>query len=234
MRAQKWLSLLLLYNLLLVLILAMKYSYNLLAALESLAACLLLVGVTALVGFPWLRPRASRTPRRYAILPAAQPAATGFGLGVGLLWAIEIGINNFLAPPLPGRDIIDNLFWGAIAILLFAGSLIAAWQARRWRSGVSFGFWSGLASGAVACGMALAMVVFGMRFLLHDPLNVAEWGARSVSEPAPSMAAYFAYQTLAGALLHLIGLGALMGAALGALGGAGRCLRGHPATEMIE
>ena len=139
---------------------------------------------------------------------------------------VEIGINNFLAPPLPGRDIIDNLFWAAIAVLLLGGSLVAAFRARRWRSGVSFGLWSGLASGAMACGMALAMVAFGMHFLLHDPLNVAEWAARSADEAAPSMAAYFAYQTLAGGLLHVIVLGAGMGVLLGALGGGiGKVIR---------
>lgn len=139
---------------------------------------------------------------------------------MGLLWAVEIGINNLVAPPLPERDIIDNLFWAAIAILIFLGSLTAAYRARRFRSGAIFGFWSGLVSGAVACSMALAVIVFGMRFLQRDPLNLAEWAARSTSEVAPSMAAYFAFQTLAGALMHLVVLGMGMGVLLGVVGGA--------------
>ena len=58
-----------------------------------------------------------------------------------------------------------------------------------------------------------------MPLLLHDPLNQAEWAMRGPTSDAPSMAVYFAYQTLAGALLHLIVLGALMGVMLGPIGG---------------
>jgi hypothetical protein len=218
MHPQKWLFLLLLCDTLLVPIIAARYSYNAQSALEALAAFLLLLATTVSVGLLCLRARRHPAPASPA-QDAARSAAIGFGLLVGLLWAVEIGINNFLAPPLPGRDTIDNLFWAAIAVLILLGSLSAAFRAGRFRAGVTCGAWSGLASGAVACGMALAMVVFGMHFLLHDPLNLAEWAARSPTEPAPSMAAYYAFQTMAGALLHLAILGAGMGLLLGAVGG---------------
>lgn len=42
-------------NLLLALVVAIKYSYSTLTAIESAVAVLLLGGVTAFVGFPWLR-----------------------------------------------------------------------------------------------------------------------------------------------------------------------------------
>jgi hypothetical protein len=216
MNPQKSLSLLLLANALLTPVIALKYSYNAVTILESAGAFLLLLGAAAFLGLPWRRPlRAVPAGRLYS----CPGGAIGFGLVVGLLWAVEIGINNFLAPPLPGRDIIDNLFWAAVAVLILFGSLAAAYRARRFRAGVAFGWWSGIASGAVACSMALAVIVFGMHYLLQDPLNLAEWAARLPEEAAPSMAAYFAYQTLAGGLMHLVVLGAGMGLLLGALGG---------------
>ena len=48
---------------------------------------------------------------------------------------------------------------------------------------------------------------------------MAEWAERGAESGAPTMAAYFAFETLAGALLHLVGLGLIMGILLGA-GGA--------------
>lgn len=226
---------LMLFNVLLALVVALKYSYDTFTMLESAAVILLLLGTTAFLGFTWLRRRGG-TVSAGATLSSGLPssaslvrspeAAIRFGLLVGLLWAVEIGINNFLAPPLPDRDRIDNLFWAAIAALIFIASLAAAYRLGRFQAGVIFGFWSGLASGAVACGMALAVTVFGMKFLLQDPLNLAEWAARSAGEKATSMAAYFAFQTMAGALLHLVVLGAGMGLLLGVLGGGlGRGLR---------
>jgi hypothetical protein len=226
---------LMLFNVLLALVVALKYSYDTLTILESAAAILLLLGTTAFLGFTWLRKRGGAVPAGATLssgLPSSATwvrspeAAIRFGLLVGLLWAVEIGINNFLTPPLPARDRIDNLFWAAIAVLILAGSLVVAYRLGRFQAGVIFGFWSGLASGAVACGMALAVTVFGLKFLLQDPLNLAEWAARSTGEKAHSMAAYFAFQTLAGALLHLVVLGAGMGLLLGVLGGGlGRGLR---------
>ena len=71
----------------------------------------------------------------------------------------------------------------------------------------------------MACLVAQGMVVFGMALITHDPLNVQEWTAIASSSGAPSMAAYFAFETLAGALLHLIVLGTLMGLLLGGVGG---------------
>ena len=73
--------------------------------------------------------------------------------------------------------------------------------------------------------MGLAVVVFGMPWLLQDPLNLAEWSVRQANTPA-TMAAYFAYETFAGAFLHLIVLGIIMGALLGIVGGVGGRIAG--------
>ncbi len=72
-----------------------------------------------------------------------------------------------------------------------------------------------------------------MRFITHDLLNIAEWAGRAVDNHAPTMAAYFAFETFAGAFLHLTVLGIAMGGLLGIVGGmigrgarlAGRLIR---------
>lgn len=85
--------------------------------------------------------------------------------------------------------------------------------------GVKAGFLSGFSSGAVACLTALLLISFGMSLILKDPLNIREWTDMKNTRQYPSIAVYFAYQTLAGAMLHLIILGAVMGLLLGIIGG---------------
>src|SRR5262249_11100049 len=121
--------------------------------------------------------------------------------------------------PISVRDPVDNVIWAAIAVGMFAVSTMSALRARASAGGVRAGVWSGLVSGLIACLMALLLAVFGMRFLLADAVNRAEWAARGATSGLPTMAAYEAYQTLAGALLHLVLLGIVMGALLGGLGG---------------
>lgn len=181
--------------------------HNPLALGGSIAAIVLLA---ALAGWALLR----RQPRREgAVLGAAA------GVIFGALWVIEIGYNNFIAPPVAIRDPVDDLIWAAVAIGMFAISAIGARRARRVAAGIRVGVWSGLVSGLMACLMALLLVVFGMRFLLADPANIQEYAVRGPTSGFPDKAAYLAYQTMAGALLHLIVLGVVMGALLGCLGG---------------
>ncbi|HET8840088.1 MAG TPA: hypothetical protein VFN35_01415 [Ktedonobacteraceae bacterium] len=141
------------------------------------------------------------------------------GLFTGLLWVTEISINNILMPGLPARDILDDFFWAAIALIILSASILCAYQTNNIRIGLKVGFWSGFGSGAVACLTGLLLVVVGIQLLLRDPLNRIEWSARGATSETPGMAVYFAYQTLAGALLHLVVLGAIMGIVLGLLGG---------------
>ena len=82
------------------------------------------------------------------------------------------------------------------------------------------GLWTGFASGCLACLTALIFIVFGMNRLLSDPLNIAEWTAVAAKSGTPNMSVYFAYQTLAGAILHLIVLGIVMELILELPGGA--------------
>jgi hypothetical protein len=163
----------------------------------------------------WLYGRRTSRLGNAAVIRRAVPA----GIVLGLLWVVEISINNFIATPLPARDIIDNIFWAIIALSILALSSFHAYRTDRFRSGVEFGAWSGFVSGTLACCMALSLIVFGMHFITQDPLNVAEWAARRTDSVAPTMAAYFAYETFAGAFLHLIVLGILMGGLSGLLGG---------------
>ncbi len=71
----------------------------------------------------------------------------------------------------------------------------------------------------MACVTALALAVFGMSLLRSDPVNLAEWANRGADSTAPSVAAYLAYETLAGAFLHLVVAGLVMGLLLGVAGG---------------
>jgi|WetSurMetagenome_2_1015567.scaffolds.fasta_scaffold02033_4 hypothetical protein len=141
------------------------------------------------------------------------------GLYIGLLWTIEISINNFIRPGLPQRDIIDNAFWAVIALMILIRTFLESYKSGRFDSGFKTGFWLGLSSGAVACLSALTLIVFGMKFILLDPLNIKEWVDTRGSIETPGMYIYFAYQTFAGAIMHLYVLGIIMGLLLGTLGG---------------
>jgi hypothetical protein len=188
-------------------IIALLYSYSMLTLAACGAGFFILLTCSV---FTWFyRHRTSQLTNQ----------AIRLGMALGLAWMAEISINNFIAPALPGRDVIDNIFWAVIALAIFTHACVCAYHARRLLAGIQAGFWSGLVSGIGACGMALSMIVFGMRFITHDPLNLAEWAARGPQTGAPSMAAYFAFETLAGGLMHLVILGLIMGILLGFLGG---------------
>jgi hypothetical protein len=188
------------------------YSYSLLTTFEA-AAGVCVLSLTAV--FVWLYQRHAYTDPKIA--PVNQSAT--FGLTLGILWVIEISINNFIAPPLPARDVIDNLFWAAVALSILVYSFFQAFNWNSFKQGLAAGAWSGFASGLAACCMALGVILFAMDYLMRDPLNIAEWAQRQVETQAPGMAAYFAFETFAGAFVHLIVLGILMGAILGLAGG---------------
>jgi len=144
----------------------------------------------------------------------------------------EISVNDFTALLLPARDIVDDVFWAVIALAILVLAAVSAYRAGRLRAAVEAGLWSGFASGLLACCMALSMIVFGMRFITADPFNVAEWAARGAGTNAPGMAAYFAFETAAGAMMDLGVLGLVMRGVLGAIGGAmGKAAR--PAGRLL-
>ena len=148
------------------------------------------------------------------------------GICFGLLWTVEIGINNLIHPGLPLRDIIDDTFWAIIALLIFVTAATDAYRSDRFLSGLLSGFWSGFSSGAVACLTALMLIAFGMKYIITDPLNIREWNDLKATADSSSMAVYFAYQTFAGAIMHLFVLGIFMGLFLGTIGGlAGKAMK---------
>jgi hypothetical protein len=151
----------------------------------------------------------------------ARTLSNGVVLGVvlGILWILEINYNNIFTPPIAVRDPVDNVFWAVIALAIFVQAFLAAFRTQRFFRGVQAGFWSGTVSGLVACLMGLALVVFLLRLVTADPVSLQEWNELGRSSGAPDIATYFAYETLAGALLHLFVLGAIMGVLLGVLGG---------------
>jgi len=63
------------------------------------------------------------------------------------------------------------------------------------------------------------MTVFGMKFILLDPLNIKEWSDLKESSGYSDISVYFAYQTFTGTLGHLFVLGIVMGLILGTIGG---------------
>lgn len=194
-----------------------------------------IIGALALLAAlaTWLASRGLRPRGPGAALDIRHGLA--WGAAFGALWVIEIGYNNVIAPPVSVRDPVDDFIWAMIALGMLILATLASVRARRLASGLRAGIWSGLTSGLIACLTALVLAVFGMPLLLADPANIAEYTVRGPTSGFPTMATYLAYQTLAGAMLHLVLLGVGMGALLGALGGlagsaVARARIGHPAT----
>lgn len=202
----------LLLSAILVPAIALNYGYD---ASSRIAAGLGFAVLLAVLGATWLITRTTRQGEARTALDKI----TLLGLVLGLVWVIEITFNNALVPPLPARDIIDNVFWALIAMGIVIASAAAAYRSGRLSHGIAVGTWSGFVSGVVACGAGLFLVVFGMSLLLSDPLNLAEWSNRAKDSTAPTIASYLAYETLAGAFLHLVVLGIGMGFVLGVIGG---------------
>ena len=149
----------------------------------------------------------------------AQAKSIKLGLLSGILWTIEISINNIIQPPLPARDIIDNIFWALITLIILFISISSSYKSNKLIDAIKSGFWSGLASGVVACLTGLIYIVFGMKLILSDQLNIDEWSTKMSLKEVPNMSVYFAYETLAGAIMHLIILGVIYGLLLGIIGG---------------
>lgn len=138
------------------------------------------------------------------------------GLIGGGLWFCEIAFNTISKSLAMTRLVVDNTVWAVVGLLILA----AAFQAGRRGgvlAGIACGFWSGTVSGLIACLTALVLILAFMPALLADP--IAEYGAR-VPAGHPGIAATFAYETLTGALAHLVVLGTAMGFVLGAVGGS--------------
>lgn len=142
------------------------------------------------------------------------------GLAIGLTWTVEIGMNNIIQPGLPLRDHLDNIFWAIIAMLILFISIRSSYKTNKFSNGLFAGLFSGFSSGAVACLSALTLILFGMHLLLTDVINIKEWKELLNQAYYRNMSVYFAYQTMAGAILHLLVLGAVMGLLLGLIGGA--------------
>jgi hypothetical protein len=156
--------------------------------------------------------------------------ALGVGFALGVLWTAEITMNNVLHPALPLRDYLDDAFWAMVAVGLVAGAAIAARRSRHVAAASVWGCWAGLASGSVACLTGLLFIVFGMPFITGDPVDKQEWAAQGSTSGYSTISVYWAHQSLVGALLHLVILGPLFGAVLGALAGAATLSRAYRST----
>jgi hypothetical protein len=211
------LRLLAVYCLILTVVVGLAHSYKPLAAIGSVVGIAVLV-VVLLVLWRMEPSDAGAGPGMPGALRTAR--AVRVGLICGLLWVVEISVNNLLAPPLPGRDWFDDVIWVAISLVILVSAAQASHQSGRLGTGVVFAAWAGLASGLAACATALSVVVFGMSFLTADPLAQQEWAVRGAASMAPSIAEYVAFETFAGAFAHLLVLGVAMSTLLGVAGGA--------------
>lgn len=153
------------------------------------------------------------------ILSEGSKKNLGTGLFLGLLWTIEISMNNIIQPRVQLRDYLDNIFWGIIALFILLISYKYTYKSKRVVTGLKTGFFIGIGSGIVACITALLLICFGMNLLLADPVNIAEWLEIKAKSSYPDMASFFAYQTFAGAIMHLLILGIIMGGLLGLIAG---------------
>lgn len=106
-----------------------------------------------------------------------------------------------------------------IALAILIQAFLVAYRTRRFVRGVQAGFWSGTVSGLVACLMGLVLVVVLLQLVINDPVSMQEWNELGNTSGASDVATYFAYETLAGAFLHLVVLGVIMGTLLGIIGG---------------
>ncbi len=157
--------------------------------------------------------------RKEKFITTLQKRNVAVGLCFGLLWTIEISINNFIRPGLPMRDDIDNIFFSMVAFLIFLNAARDTFLTNNFSDGIRSGFWSGISSGAIACITALVLIVFGMKYIMLDPLNLKEWTDINGTSNLSGMETYFAYQTFTGAIMHLFILGGLMGLFLGSMAG---------------
>src|SRR5262249_46297810 len=133
-----------------------------------------------------------------------------------------ISFNNFLPAAISfgtPRFFVDNGMWALITLATIALAAVGAAVTDRVADGGGVGFLSGLVGGLVACLMCFLLVVVWMPFLLRDPYNLWEWTTRGAASGAPDLPTYLAYETLAGAIAHLLALGIGAGALLGGLGG---------------
>lgn len=157
--------------------------------------------------------------RKEKFITALQKRNVAVGLCFGLLWTAELFINNFIRPGLALRDNIDNILFSIVAFLIFLNAARDAFTTNNFSNGLKSGFWSGISSGAIACITALILIVFGMKYIMRDPLNLELWNNVNGTSDPPGMATFFAYQTFQLAIMHLFILGALMGLFLGSMAG---------------
>lgn len=204
----------------LVVVILVRYPGNSRMAVEYKSLGAVAIAIFLGLGI-WVALRAVRSTTRPDVAAARRLGSRG-GVALGILWVIEISFNNFVPPDIStpaARGIVDNSIWALIAASMVLLAATNTYSTRRFIAGVRAGFWSGLVSGLMACLMGLLLIVFWLQFVLRDPLSVQEWAERHTASGAPDMATYFAYETLSGALLHLVVLGIIMGVLMGLIGG---------------
>jgi hypothetical protein len=161
--------------------------------------------------------------------PAADPdggtrrLGTWLGIGLGLLWMVEIGVNNVFPADriaLGSRDAIDDAIWALISLLTLGAGAVAARRAGSVAAGTSIGLWSGIVSGLLAYLGALLVAVLFPGAAERDPDLLSKFPASGYPD-LPTDAAYslIGPWPIGGGAAHLWLLGIGAGLLLGALGG---------------
>jgi hypothetical protein len=165
----------------------------------------------------------------------AQDLHTGVGLGaiLGLLWVVEIGVNNVFPAcqaPVGTRDAIDDAIWALIGLLTLGVAGLASHRRGGSAPGAKIGLWSGIVSGLFAYLAGLLVVDLFLGAVVADPELVANFPASQF----PDLATYATFaivgaSPLVGAAGHLWLLGIAAGTLLGAVGG----LAGTLTTKVL-
>jgi hypothetical protein len=153
---------------------------------------------------------------------AARRLGIGLGAGLGLLWTVEITVNNVFPAdrvPVGTRDIVDDVIWVGICLLTLVAAGVAARRAGRMAVGAGVGLWSGIVSGLFAYLAALLVAALFLSGPQHDPELIAGFAASGYPDLATDATFSLIGSPVGGAGGHLWLLGIAAGTLLGALGG---------------
>jgi hypothetical protein len=177
-----------------------------------LLACLMIGGMGVALVRVWQTRGATQTGIALGLV---------LGLALGSVWALEISFFTFIAPTtfaLDVRDLIGDLLDGASALAVLSVGAVCAYRARDFTAGWRTALWTGMISGLVVYLMGALIINVRLDRVVHDVGAIQEYTQRGAASGAPDIYTYWAAQTLSGAVFHLIVLGLLLGAALGAVG----------------
>jgi len=150
----------------------------------------------------------------------AWPQSRRVGRWIGILWCLEIVFNNGPWHSLNVwaiRAWVDNGVWLTTTLLVVYHAVERRRAGARRVDTVKAAATASLLGGVYAALTALAFIHGGLQWVIADPISQAEWSTVHVSFPLLRADDYFAYETLAGAIGHVLFLGLFAGTLIGGL-----------------